>query len=440
MTIPASSTVSAGDATLASHYNNLRLDALCLGQAVANSAYLYQLLERYETRLDIEILSTDKVRVPATTAAPVSLVVAGYILQATANVDLADADKPSGGANTYYIFANQTVASTTFTLTVSTSASPAANQRGIGRFYWDGTKIEKDSIRSELAISITDLLYFIEPHICDGRLSVSTGLSVPVADVASSASVFFTPHSGNRVSLYVPGYGWRVYYFSELTLDISAVATDTNLDIWLYDNAGTLTLAYTAWSNDTLRATALQRQDGVWCKAGALNYRYLGTVRTSGAGVTCDTKGARFVWNAYNRVARSLYVHDSTISWTYGVRTLRSWNNSDTNRVKFVLGLDIDLVELSFAGFSSLASAADRAISLGLDSNSVSATDCFKASSNITLIFQMIARYLGYPGIGYHYLQLLECGGSGVNATFYGVYNSGTAVEGKSLALGRVFG
>lgn len=439
MTIPASSAVAAGDATLASHYNNVRLDALTLGQAVTNSAYLYQLLERYESRLNIELLSTDKVRVPATTAEPVSLVAAGYILQATANVDLADAGKPSGGANTYYIFANQTAGSTTFTLTVSTSISEAANQRRIGRFYWNGTKIEMDSIRTELSILISSLLFFVEPQICDGRLSISTGLSVPVSDIASSASVFFTPHSGNRIALYVPGYGWRLYYFSELTLDISGCSDAKNYDVWLYDNAGTLTLAYTEWSNDTLRATALQRQDGVWCKAGALNYRYLGTFRCSAAGATCDTNEARLVWNAYNQVSRSLYVHDSTASWTYGTRTLRSWNNSDVNRCKFVIGLDINLVKLTFSALSNIASS-DRAIAIGLDSNSVAATDSFRIASSAATAVQLVVDYLGYPGIGYHYLQLLECGGSGVNATFYGVYSSGDANEAKGMALGYVLG
>ncbi len=48
------------------------------------------------------------------------------------------------------------------------------------------------------------------------------------------------------------------------------------------DSSGTPTLEALVWTNDTTRATALVRQDGVWSKTGALTRRYLGTVRVDG--------------------------------------------------------------------------------------------------------------------------------------------------------------
>ena len=266
MTYPLSANVSAGDPTLSAHYNNLRSDALHLGQAAADVVTLAALLERYESRLTLERLSTDKLRVPASAAAPVSVVVAGCMLQATANVDLADAGKPAGDADDYYIFANRVAGSTTFTLSVNTSITEGANQRLIGRCYWDGTAIVKDSVRTEQSILINALLYFVEPQLCEGRLTLSTGVPVTMSDVTSSATVFFTPHIGSRIALYVENYGWRNYQFAELSLDISGVAANKNLDVFIYDNAGTLTLSMEEWSNDTLRATALVRQDGVLVK------------------------------------------------------------------------------------------------------------------------------------------------------------------------------
>ena len=221
MAYPLSSAVSAGDATLAAHYNNLRSDALNLGQAAADSVTLAALLERYESRLTLERLSTDKLRVPASATAPVSLMIAGYMVQAVANVDLADAAKPAGAAADYYIFANRAAAATTFTLSVSTSITEAANQRLIGRFYWNGTLIVKDSVRTEQSVLIKSLLYFVEPQVCEGRLTLSTGVPVPTGDVATSANVYFTPYTGSRIALYAQSYGWRLYAFSELTLDIS---------------------------------------------------------------------------------------------------------------------------------------------------------------------------------------------------------------------------
>jgi hypothetical protein len=127
MSYPLSANVSAGDPTLSAHYNNLRSDAL--HQQAAADVVMAALLERYESRLTLERLSTYTLRVPASATEPVSIVVAGCMLQATANVDLSDAGKPAGAADDYYIFANRVAGSTTFTLSVNTSITEAANQR-----------------------------------------------------------------------------------------------------------------------------------------------------------------------------------------------------------------------------------------------------------------------------------------------------------------------
>jgi hypothetical protein len=160
-----------------------------------------------------------------------------------------------------------------------------------------------------------------------------------MADVTSSATVFFTPHIGSRIALYVENYGWRNYAFDELSLDISGVAASKNLDVFIYDNAGTLTLSMEEWSNDTLRATALVRQDGVLVKSGAPSYRYLGTCRTFNTGVCRDIEASRFLWNYYNRVEKNLLVKDPTDSWTYATAdTWHPMNNSTNNRVSVVIG------------------------------------------------------------------------------------------------------
>ena len=348
--------------------------------------------------------------------------VCGYMLQAVANVDLAADQKPSGAAAAYYIFANRADDSTAFTLTVSTSITEIANQRRIGRFYWDGAKIIQDSVRTEFAVHITDLLYFIDPQICDGRLTASTGVSVPDSDIASSATVYFTPHIGNRISLYVPGYGWRLYTFSELSLDISGIADAKNFDVWIYDNAGTLTLAYTEWNNDTLRATAIVRQDGVYCKTGALNYRLLGTVRTSGAGVTADSLSKRFVINYLNRRPRKIAVRDATANWTYDTATYRQMRATAANKVEFVVCVSEDPVFVRHSSFVQTPGAYYPRISIGLDAVNAVAADSFATymySSSGIIGVPLISFYNGYPGIGYHYLAPIEYASGGA-ATFYG--------------------
>lgn len=423
MTYPESTAVSAGDATLASHYNNLRLDALLLGKAATDAAPLGTILERYESRLEIERLDTTKLRVPASASAPVSLLIAGYLCQAVANVDLDAADVPAGAAAAYYIFANRTASSTTFTLSVSTSTTEVADQRRIGRCYWDGSKIVKDSVRSEFAELVANLLYYVDPQVCDGRLTLSTGVPAPDSAISSSGFVFFAPYVGNRISLYVQDYGWRLYTFSELSLDISGIAVDKNIDVWIYDNAGTLTLAYTEWSNNTLRATAITRQDGVYVKSGSPSYRYLGSVRTSGAGVTCSTKLKRFCINYYHPLPLKLEVNDSTATWTYATNSFRQMRGQTSNKVEFLIAVSEILVRATASQevFTTLANDKGH-ISIGCDSITNISTDASRAfmrTSAADLYITLSAIYSGYPGIGYHYLAPLEKAETGT-ITFYG--------------------
>jgi hypothetical protein len=418
MTYPESAIVAAGDATLASHYNNLRADAVLLGKAAADAVSLGTLLERYITRLEVERLDTTKIRVPASATAPVSLLIDGYPCQAVANVDLAAGEVPAGGANAYYIFANRADDSTTFTLTVSTSTTEAANQRRIGRFYWNGTKIIKDSVRSEFAGLVADLLYFVDPQVCNGRLTLSTGVPAPDSDISSSANVYFTPYLGNRVALYVQDYGWRVYSFTELTLDISGIADAKNIDIWIYDDAGTIKLAYTEWSNDTLRATALVRQDGVLCKTGALGYRYLGSVRTSGAGVSCSTKLKRFCINFYNQVPLKLQLIDSTANWSLNSGTWRQMRAQASNKIEFLVALSEAPVFANGFVRASVDATEYAYTGIGLD-----AVNAVASGANETVLYTsagvissiLVNSYSGFPGIGYHYLAPIEKTGGNVS-------------------------
>lgn len=436
MPYPLSTPVFAGDPTLATHYNNLRSDALHAGQAATDAVAMATMLERFESRLKIQRLDADRIRIPASAAEPVSMMINGFMVQAVANVDLAVGAKPSGAPYTWFIFANRADSSTTFTLSLSTSPTELANQRRIGRLYWDGSKIDKDSIRSELSLYIADLLYFVEPQTCEGRLTLSTGVSVTPADVSSSSLVYFTPHSGNRIALYVPGYGWRLYSFSELSVSVAAFAIDKNIDVFIYDNAGTLTLSLEEWSNNTLRAVSIVRQDGIYCKSGALNHRYLGTVRTNAAGTTCDTKDKRFLWNFYNRMLRPLYRHDPTPSWTYNVRAWRKFNQSSFNRLNFVIGVNETPVHVVFNGTSKAGSSSLHGVALGLDSDEPASPDSSWSTHAIAEVHFSVAVYHGFPGLGYHYIQMLETG-SPTAATFYGTHTL-TIELAKSCAHGSI--
>ncbi|MFA5458174.1 MAG: LamG domain-containing protein, partial [Synergistaceae bacterium] len=106
----------------------------------------------------------------------------------------------------------------------------------------------------------TDII--VDQSICQGRLTLTTGVPVTTSDVTAATTLYFTPYNGNLVGLY-SGASWSVSAFSELSLSLSGYTANKNYDIWIYDNAGTLTLDSTIWTDDTTRATALTTQDGI---------------------------------------------------------------------------------------------------------------------------------------------------------------------------------
>lgn len=253
-------------------------------------------------------------------------------------------------------------------------------------------------------------------HVCEGRLTLTSGLSVTTSDVTAATSVYFTPHVGNRIAIY-NGSSWAEFAFSELTLSLSGLAANTNFDVFIYNNSGTLTLESVAWTTDTARATGLTRQDGVRVKSGETNKRYIGTIRTTGTIGQCeDSISKRYVWNAYNRVARNLQVTDTTDSWTYATATWRGWNNAAANRVGFVRGLNEDNVIFDFVGALSTSTPAG-AVGIGLDSTSSPSIIYSRAAT--TAVGPVNAGYKGTPSEGFHFLQLLEYA-VGATVTFYG--------------------
>lgn len=265
---------------------------------------------------------------------------------------------------------------------------------------------------------------------CQGRLTLTPGVPVTTADVIGAGTIYFTPFRGNHVALY-NGSAWVGYTFTERSLAL-AVTSGKNYDVFLYDNAGTLTLELSApWTNDTTRADAIALQDGVYVKSGAPTRRLVGTIRASGTnttedsggGTTTQVGGKRFVWNAYNRVKRTLLVIDTTNNWAYGTDTWRQAGGVAGNKVEYVAGLSEDAVEAHTYGIVYAFGNALRAakVGVGLDSTTA-ASGLVQGGFNAAgtgLYAPISAHYEGWPGIGYHALNWLERGADGTS-TFLG--------------------
>lgn len=245
--------------------------------------------------------------------------------------------------------------------------------------------------------------------ICNGRLTLTTGVAVTTSDVTAATTIFFTPFKGNVVATY-SGTNWSMSLFTEKSLTIPSVAT-TMYDVFLVD--GTLALEALAWTNDTTRATLLTTQDGVLVKTGDATRRYLGSFRTVSSGQTEDSLARRFVWNYENRVTRKMLVQESTASWNYTTATYRQANANTANQLDMAIGVSEDIVK-AYVGvsISNTGALVNAQVGIGLDAVNVNNADIIPASASLVAsssgLTPCSATYSGFPGVGRHFLAWTE--------------------------------
>lgn len=301
------------------------------------------------------------------------------------------------------------------------------------------------------------------PMTPQGRLTLTTATPVMTAEAAAQTTIYYTPYVGSVVPLY-DGSSWTNTQFTELSIAMAASANwaaNSNFDLFVYNDAGTLRLVTgAAWTNDTTRAEALVRTNGIWLNNASFTGRYgaastvsiaasratyVGTMRTTGSTGTTTWElggaaaggdpGKLFLWNCYNRVTVDVCVMDTTDSWTYGTSaTWRAYNNNTNNSVACVFGLAEDGVFAHFAGVG-LASATGRAIvGIGVNSSTALATGAaYGQNGSPTVGPQVHARYSSTPGLGLRTIYATEYTNDGTSAVnFYG--DLGINLSGSALA------
>ena len=296
-----------------------------------------------------------------------------------------------------------------------------------------------------------------------GRLCLTTATPVHVADAANQTTIFYALYKHDLVPIF-DGTNWDVFRLTELSIAMAASANwaaNSNYDLFIINDAGTLRLATgTAWTNGTTRsADTIERLNGRWVNSTTHTMRYgaastvsvtaqrgtyVGTMRTTGtAGTTTMEFGGEalngdpgflYLWNMYNRVPASIQSLDDTDSWTYATAAWRSANASTTNRVSFVRGLDEDSVHAVYDAVVNPGGAQNAVLSIGLDSTTAPATG---AAMNIAIQGVTAggnrAHYVGYPGLGLHFLQALEYQSAGTG-TYYGDF-AVTWLQGAGLLV-----
>ncbi len=438
MTYPNSSDVADGQPTSYQQYNRLRKDALFYGNPEADAAPGGKLLARYVEGLALQLLDTDRVRVPASGTAPVGLMIGGTPLQAVLNVDLALGRRPSGAACDYYVFAVRTAGSTAFTLDVNTAPAETSATRLIGRFYWDGTQIVPESVRTEAVEALRGQLGLVNGRAAGGRLTLTPGTPVTAADVASSDTVYYTPFRGNRLPLYAPGHGWAAHMFSELAIPLAG-KTLKNYDVFLYWDGTQLQSELKEWASNAARGYALALQDGVTVLAGEPWKRLVGAVRSDAAGLTRDTKLKRFVWNCENRAPRPVERKLIANAWTSADTSFHVANFEDC-MVEVLIGDADTFLQLFLSAAAKCAGGEYAQITIGDNSTSTPMAGIVGSgiggseTSNNTA-FRATAVAAVNPPIGYHSYYWLEKVGSGT-VNFYG---TGSAEMGDSGLVGSVW-
>jgi hypothetical protein len=358
----------------------------------------------------------------------------GVNLSALSGVPLFAAGVPTfTGTNGTGTFVRTDSAALTGTPTAPTAAALTSNTQIATTAY------------SDAAVSIS-----LEPGL---RLSLTTGTPVMIADVAGATTVYCTKSKHWYVPIYNGTVLAAVNFVSEqsqtttdTTKSPAAVAANKNYDVFAWNDAGTPRCTRgPAWTSDTVRSLALvvSSTHGVYLNNGAITngpaaFRgtYLGTIRSNGSS-TIDMKfgtsaagggEAIFgIWNAHNRVTGVAKVNDSTANWSYTSNTLRSSNNSTTNRISFVSGLPFDA---SFAVLQTEACngnvlASYFSVALAFDGTTVTESgpySSFSMGGNTTtgqcVTLQTSNVYM--PQTGFHYIQGQERA-DGTNAvTFTG--------------------
>lgn len=262
-----------------------------------------------------------------------------------------------------------------------------------------------------------------------GRLTLTSGTPVTVADVTAAGTLYYAPYGGCTTVPTFDGVNWQHSNFAELSIAVPAVATQL-YDVFIYDNAGTLALELTAWTNDTTRATALTTQNGVYVKTGALTRLYLGSVRTVTASQLNDSFALRHVWNYYHRQVRLSRVAPTADNWSWTTDTYQQWAASAANQLDFVIGVAEVAIHAECRGFASNAGAVNVAVSMGVNGITASTVAVWRWQLTVAGVATPVSAALDYyPAVGRNYVTALERSEAAGVTTWLGDNGGATQVQ-----------
>lgn len=284
-----------------------------------------------------------------------------------------------------------------------------------------------------------------------GRLTTASGIAVMTANALAATTVYYTPSNGNMVPIN-DGTKFVPRLFTELsqtttdtTKSPAACAANTNYDMFLWDDGGTLRCTRgPAWSNSgagtSARGTGAGTSELDFSTAFATNKNaitngpaagrgtYVGSIRTNassqidmsfGGSASGGVAGFNGIWNKYNRALGAFLCFDTGSGYTYSADVIRQARASVGNQHTLFCGLVEDAYFASYAlrVDTDATSGAYGQVGIGINTK-VSFNTQRVFVRTVAAVIQIGSPYLSItrmPQLGHVVIAALECGNPGGN-------------------------
>ena len=268
------------------------------------------------------------------------------------------------------------------------------------------------SLTANKKATVAKVAGFANPALTQCRLSLATGDPVTSADQTAKTRLYLTPFNGNRISLF-DGTDWLEYALTEIYIDIGTLASATPHDVFVYDNAGTLTLELLIWTDATNRATALSTQDGVPCKGGGgtgPTRKFVGTIYPPTTTTMEDSEVKRLVGNFWNLVPRKVYKAETENSWSLASVATRQVFNQTANKISVMFPFSgRNLIVLSACLSADLQTGEGCAVGIGLGDTTNVGRGCLSYQALSTVVDgHSNCEYEATPAAGFREFWWLE--------------------------------
>ena len=258
----------------------------------------------------------------------------------------------------------------------------------------------------------------------EARLTLETDVAVSTTAQTAKTTLYLTKYKGDQIAVF-SGTAWsNIALGADISITLALLTANLPYDVFVYSNAGTLTLELTAWTNITTRATALTTQNGVYVKTGATTRRYVGTICITATTGQCeDSESSRLVYNYYNQVQRYFSAIDTTDNWNYTTATWRAANNSTVlgvMRVGCVVGVAEQPIKICVYSFSFNTNAAGQHAGIGINATDTNSAKVFGGLGLAGGYVMQNSQLMKQLAVGYNYIQRLEFSQAAGTTTWYG--------------------